>query len=66
MAYQIIEQIVLLCNGGKWKQVSKKKKFREEFASEEDAYNDFFKIGISFVALKKDGKLKLKLFEQFY
>ena len=43
MAYEIIEQIVLLCNEGKWKRVSKKKKFMEEFATEEEAYNDFFR-----------------------
>jgi hypothetical protein len=66
MAFQIIEQIILLTNGGKYKQVSKKKKFKEVFANEEDAFNDFFRIGISFVPSKKDGKLQLKLFETFY
>lgn len=47
MAYQIIEQIILLANEGSWKHVSKKKKFREEFATEDEAFNDFFRIGIS-------------------
>jgi hypothetical protein len=46
--------------------VSKKKKFRTEFDSEEEAFNDFFRIGISFVANSKSGKLQLKLYEQFY
>ena len=67
MAYQIIEQIILLTNGGKWKHVSKKKKFREEFESEEEAFNDFFRLGISFNASKVDPSvLKIKLYEQFY
>ena len=56
MAYQIIEQIILLANDGKWKKVSKKKKFREEFASEEEAFNDFFRIGIAFNAAKNNPK----------
>ena len=47
MAYQIIEQIILLCNEGKWKRVSKKKKFMQEFGEEDEAFNDFFRIGIS-------------------
>ena len=64
MAYQIIEQIILLTNGGKWKHVSKKKKFREEFESEEEAFNDFFRLGISFNASKVDPSiLKIKLYE---
>jgi len=54
----------LLTNGGKWKRVSKKKKFREEFATEEEAFNDFFRIGISFNAPKSDpSQLKIKLYE---
>ena len=45
----------------------KKKKFREEFASEEEAYNDFFRIGIAFNASKLNpGQLSIKLYEQFY
>ena len=47
-AYQIVEQIVLLANGGRWKGVSKKKKFKDEFGLEEEAFNDFFRIGIAF------------------
>ena len=67
MAFQIIEQIILLANGGKWKHVNKKKKFREEFGTEDEAFNDFFRIGISFRASKTDAsKLNIKLYEQFY
>lgn len=66
MAFQIIEQIIFLCNSGRWKKVSKKKKFRAEFENEEEAFNDFFRIGISFVQSKKSGKMQLKLYEQFY
>jgi hypothetical protein len=58
----------MICNHGKWKKASKKKKFRDEFASEEEAYNDFFRIGISLNSSKKSGstELHLKLYEQFY
>lgn len=57
----------MLANGGSWKHVSKKKKFREEFATEEEAFNDFFRLGISFRATKTDpSKLNIKLYEQFY
>ena len=45
--------------------MSKKKKFREEFAGEEEAFNDFFRIGLS-VNWSKAGKMSLKLYEQFY
>lgn len=55
----------MFCNQGKWKKVSKKKKFREEFSNEEDAFNDFFRIGIS-LNWSKNGKMSLKLYEQFY
>ena len=56
-----------MTNDGKWKKVAKKKKFREEFASEEEAYNDFFRIGIAFNASKLyPGQLSIKLYEQFY
>jgi U3 small nucleolar RNA-associated protein 25 len=61
-AYQIIEQIIMYCNQGKWKKVSKKKKFRDEFGQEEDAFNDFFRIGIS-INWNKTGKMSLKLYE---
>jgi lipopolysaccharide biosynthesis glycosyltransferase len=58
----------MFTNGGKWKKVSKKKKFREEFGSEEEAFNDYFKLGIAFHHNKKknDDKMTLKLYEQFY
>lgn len=66
MAYQIVENIVKLSNEGKWKKVSKKKKFREEFGNEEEAFNDYFRIGIAFNTSKKSGKKIMKLYEQFY
>lgn len=65
-AFQIIEQITLLLNKGKWKKTAKKKKFRQEFGSEEDAYNDFFRIGLGINWSKSTNKLSLKLYEQFY
>jgi U3 small nucleolar RNA-associated protein 25 len=55
----------MFANDGKWKKVSKKKKFREEFATEEEAFNDFFRIGISF-NYNAQNKLSFKLYEQFY
>ena len=55
----------MCCNQGKWKKVSKKKKFRDEFANEEEAFNDFFRIGIS-LNWSKQGIMSLKLYEQFY
>lgn len=57
---------MLLTNGGKWKKVNKKKKFREEFGSEEEAFNDYFRVGIAFNHSHKTGKRSIKLFEQFY
>ena len=66
MAYAIIEAIVLFTNGGRWKRVSKKKKFRDEYGAEEEAFNDYFKIGLAFNHSRKDGKRTLKLYEQFY
>lgn len=57
----------MLTNDGKWKGVSKKKKFREEYATEDEAFNDFFRIGIAFNAPKSNpDKLNVKLYEQFY
>jgi U3 small nucleolar RNA-associated protein 25 len=61
----VIEQIIMFCNQGKWKKVSKKKKFRTEFANEEEAFNDYFRIGIS-VNWTQSNKMALKLYEQFY
>ena len=55
--------LVKLANGGKWKKVSKKKKFREEFGSEEEAFNDYFRVGIAFHHSVKSGKRSIKLFE---
>jgi len=56
----------MFLNGGKWKKVSKKKKFREEFGSEEEAFNDYFKIGLAINYSKKNNKMSLKIYEQFY
>ena len=56
----------MLVNGGKWKKISKKKKFREEFGAEEEAFNDYFKIGLAFHHSMKNDKMSLKLYEQFY
>lgn len=66
MAYQIVESIVLFLNQGRWKKVSKKKKFREDFGSEEEAFNDYFKLGIGLHHSHKTGKMTIKLYEQFY
>jgi U3 small nucleolar RNA-associated protein 25 len=55
----------MLCNKGKWKKVSKKKKFKQEFGNEEEAFNDFFRIGLS-LNWNKTNNLMLKLYEQFY
>ena len=47
--------------------MNKKKKFRDEFGTEEEAFNDYFRIGISFNALRTNpGKLKISLYQQFY
>ena len=54
----------MLTNDGKWKGVSKKKKFREEYATEDEAFNDFFRIGIAFNAPKSNpDRLNVKLYE---
>ena len=37
-----------MTHDGKWKKVSKRKKFRKDFGDEEDWFNDDFKIGLSF------------------
>ena len=47
MAYQIIEMIILLTNDGKWKRVSKRKKFKHDYGNDEETFSDDFKIGIS-------------------
>ena len=56
----------MMANEGKWKKVSKKKKFREDFGDPEDAFNDFFRIGLAVNFNKTTGKMSLKLYEQFY
>jgi len=48
MAYEIVERIVFQLNQNKWKKVSKKKKFKDEFEAEDEAYNDFFRVGLGF------------------
>jgi len=52
-AYQIIEMIILFANEGKWKKVSRRKKFRLDYGNEEEAFEDDFKIGISMKHYKK-------------
>lgn len=37
----------------------------EEYGSEQEAFNDFFRIGIA-VNWNKTGKMNIKLYEQFY
>jgi len=59
-AFEIISKLVLLLNGGRWKKVHKGKQFKDEYGNEEEAFNDFFRIGISV----REGKVKL--YEQFY
>lgn len=56
----------MFSNGGKWKKVAKKKKFREEYGNEEEAFNDYFRIGISYNQSKKTNRMAIKLYEQFY
>jgi hypothetical protein len=48
------------------KKVSKKKKFQQDFEDPDEAFNDFFRIGISVNFNAQTGKMKLKLYEQFY
>ena len=66
MAFEIVEKFMLLANEGKWKKISKKKKFREEFGNESEAFNDFFRVGIAFHISHKSNKRVIKLYEQFY
>jgi len=61
VAYSVVEQLVYHVNNNKWKKVDKKKKFKEEFGKEEEAFDDYFRIGL---AIDKRGRIKL--FEQFY
>ena len=57
--------IVYLCNNGRWRGVSKRKKFKQEYA-EEDPFDDHFHIGISIKHSMKSGDSKLRLYEKFY
>ena len=54
----IVNELILLYAAGKWKGVSKRKKFREEYGSQEFG-DDYFRIGISFY------NNKIKLYSQF-
>lgn len=55
MAYEIVEMIILMTNDGKWKRVSKRKKFKQDFGSEEGTFDDHFKIGLSIKHSMKSG-----------
>lgn len=58
--------IVFLTNGGSWKKVSKRKKFRLEFGAEELAFEDDFRIGIQIKHMRKTKESQLKLFSHMY
>ena len=60
VAFKVISHLLLLLNGGRWKKISKGKKFRDEYSDEEEEFNDFFRIGISV----REGRVKV--YEQFY
>ena len=38
----------MMTNNGKWKGVSRRKKFKADFCDEEDAFNDNFKLGLAY------------------
>lgn len=57
-AFEIVNELVMQFKG-KWKGVVKKKKFKDEYGSPEEAANDCFRLGISFY-----GKT-MKLYSQF-
>ena len=40
--------IVNITNNGKWRGISRRKKFKNDFCNEEDAFNDNFKMGLCF------------------
>lgn len=61
-----MESLVLLSNGGKWKGISRRKKFKNDFGNEEDAFNDNFKIGLAYKHSAKTQTAQIKLYEQFY
>ncbi len=56
----LVDEIMQILKGGKWKGTKNKKKFKEEY-SEADAMNDCFRIGISFNYFEN----KIKLYECF-
>lgn len=37
-----------MTNNGKWRGVSRRKKFKKEYMNEEESFDDNFKIGIAF------------------
>jgi len=51
---------------GKWKKVSRRKKFKEQFGNEEEAFDDHFKIGLGFKYNVKTQTSNLRLFQEFY
>jgi len=66
MAAVIVENLVFLANSGRWKGISRRKKFKADFGNEEDAFNDNFKIGLAYKHSAKTGKAQIKLYEPFY
>jgi hypothetical protein len=58
--------IILLFNEGSWKQLSRRKKFKQDFGNDEEAFNDDFKIGIAVKYSMKTQKAQLKLYEEMY
>jgi len=56
----IVDEIIQIFKGGKWKGTKNKKKFKEEY-SEADSMNDCFRIGISFNYFEN----KIKFYESF-
>ena len=61
MAYDIVNEIIIQFNNGSWKKVIKKKRFKEEFdINSEEAVNDWFKVGISFL-----NNEQIKLYDNF-
>jgi hypothetical protein len=50
-ALQIIKNLVFL-HSNKWKGISHKTKFLKEYQDDDQLYNDFFRIGISFYGAK--------------
>jgi len=66
MAAQIVENIVFMTSNGKWKGVSRRKKFKTDFFNEEEAFDDNFKIGIAFKYSAKTQKSQIKIYEPFY